>query len=60
MKKVRDTLMNELDSLIAGKTDVKRANAVAKLSAQVIYNDRLKIEQEVITAKKKKWFGGNK
>jgi len=57
---IRDILMSELDSLLAGKTDIKRARAVTKLSAQVIYKDRLAIEQEVITAKKKLWFGGKK
>ena len=50
--------MDEIDSLIAGKTDIKRARAVTKLGAQVIYKDRLKIEEEVITAKKRLWFGG--
>lgn len=59
-KDIRDVLMDEIDSLIAGKTDVKRARAVAKLSSQVIYKDRLAIEQEVIDAKKKLWFGGKK
>ena len=55
-KDVREVLMNEIDSLLSGKSDIKRARAVAKLGAQVIYKDRLKIEQEVITAKKKLWF----
>ncbi len=59
-KEIRDILMSEIDSLISGKTDVKRARAVTKLSAQVIYKDRLKIEQEVITAKQKLWFGKGK
>ena len=48
--------MEEIDSLLSGKSDIKRARAVTKLGAQVIYKDRLKIEQEVITAKKKLWF----
>ena len=55
-KEIRDILMNEIDSLLAGKSDIKRARAVTKLGAQVIYKDRLKIEQEVIAAKQKLWF----
>jgi hypothetical protein len=59
-KEIREILMNEIDSLINGKSDIKRARAICKLSAQVIYKDRLKIEQEVITAKKKLWFQKDK
>ena len=59
-KEIREVLMSEIDNLIAGKSDIKRARAVAKLGAQVIYKDRLKIEQEVITAKKRVWFGKDK
>jgi hypothetical protein len=55
-KEIRVILMDEIDSLLSGKSDIKRAKAITKLSAQVIYKDRLKIEQEVITAKKKLWF----
>ena len=62
MKEIREILMNEIDSLLSGKSDIKRARAVTKLGAQVIYKDRLEIEKEVITAKKKLWFqkGGKK
>ncbi len=52
---IRDILLSEMDSLISGKSDIKRARAVTKLGAQVIYKDRLKIEQEVITTKKRRW-----
>ena len=55
-KEIREILMTEIDNLINGKSDVKKARTIAKLSAQVIYKDRLAIEQEVITAKKKLWF----
>ena len=57
-KDIRNILMDEIDSLISGKTDIKRARAVTKLGAQVIYKDRLKMEADVLTAKKKLWFGG--
>jgi len=60
MKDIRDILMEEIDSLITGKTDIKRARAVTKLGAQVIYKDRLKMEKEVLIEKKKLWFGGKK
>ena len=59
-KDIRNILMDEIDSLISGKTDIKRARAVTKLGAQVIYKDRLKMEADVLTAKKKLWFGGKK
>ena len=55
-KEIRDILMDEIDNLLSGKSDIKRAKAITKLGAQVIYKDRLKIEQEVIDAKKKLWF----
>lgn len=57
-KDIKEILMDEIDSLINGKTDVQRANAVAKLSAQAIYKDRLVMEKEVLEANKKRWFGG--
>lgn len=43
---VRDTLLAEIDSLIKGASSVDRANAVAKLSAQVIYSSRLELENK--------------
>lgn len=55
-KDIREILMEEIDSLIKGTTDTKRARAVTKLSAQVIYKDRLKMEADVLAAKKKLWF----
>lgn len=58
MAEIRDILMKEIDSLISGKSDIKRARAVTKLGAQVIYKDRLKIEEEVIKTKQKLWFKG--
>ena len=57
-KDIRDILMDEIDSLISGKTDIKRARAVTKLGAQIVYKDRLKMEADVLVAKKKLWFGG--
>ena len=59
-KEIRDILMDEIDSLLEGKTDIKRARVVCKLGAQVIYKDRIEIEKEVIVAKKKLWFGKDK
>ena len=52
-KDIKTTLLNEIDSLLSGKSDVKRANAIAKLSAQVIYKDRLDVEKEVLDKKVK-------
>ena len=43
---IRDILMNELESLIEGKTTIERANAVAKISAQAIYATRLELENK--------------
>jgi hypothetical protein len=57
---IRETLMNEIDSLLSGKSDIKRARAISKLSAQVIYKDRLTMESKVLEAKSKLWFGGKK
>ena len=57
---IREILMNEIDSLLGGKSDTKRARAISKLSAQVIYKDRLAIEEKVLVAKSKLWFGGKK
>lgn len=59
-KDIRDVLMKEIDSLISGKTDIKQARAVTKLASQVIYKDRLAIEEDVLKAKTKLWFGGSK
>ena len=56
MKDIREILMEEIDSFLAGSTDIERARTVVKLSAQIIYKDRLDIEKEVIKAKKKLWF----
>ena len=56
-KEIRKILMDEIDSLIAGKTDIKRARAVTKLSAQVIYKDRLEVEKQVLEAKTKMVWG---
>lgn len=49
--------MSELDTLISGKSDLKRAKAVTKIAAQVIYKDRLEIEKQVIDTKTRMWFG---
>jgi hypothetical protein len=57
---IRETLMNEIDSLLNGKSDIKRARVISKLSAQVIYKDRLAMEDKVLIAKSKLWFGGKK
>ena len=60
MKDIRNILMDEIDNVITGKSDLKRARVICKLGAQVVYKDRLKIEQEVITAKQKLWFQKDK
>ena len=57
-KEIREVLMDEIDSLLSGKSDNKRANAVAKLSAQVIYKDRLKMEEKVLVEKVRRWNKG--
>ena len=56
-KDIKDILFNEIDSLLAGKSDVKRANSIVKLSAQVIYKDRLVMEAKVLEAKSKLLWG---
>ena len=38
--------MDELDSLIAGKSTIDRAHAVSKLSAQAIYATRVELENK--------------
>jgi len=55
-KDIKQILMSEIDSLISGKTDIKRARAVTKLAAQVVYKDRLAMEEKVLTAKTRLWF----
>ena len=45
---IRQILMNELDSLIKGNSDTKRATAVAKISAQAIYATRVELENKRI------------
>ena len=59
-KEIRDILMSEIDNLIAGNTDLKRARAITKLGAQVIYKDRLVMEEKVLAAKTRLWFKGGK
>ena len=46
--KVRKMLLDELDSLIKGESDIERAQAVTGLSAQVIYATRLELENKRI------------
>ena len=48
-------LQDELDSLIKGKTDIKRAKAVCDLSAQIIYKERLSVESNINEAKIRYW-----
>ena len=43
---IREILMEELNSLIDGKSRIERANAVAKVSAQAIYASRLELENK--------------
>ena len=43
---IKSILLNELSSLIEGKSTVERANAVAKVSAQAIYATRLELENK--------------
>ena len=57
MKDVRNILMEEMNSLISGKTDIKRARAISKLSAQVIYKDRLSMEEKVYQLANRKYIG---
>ncbi len=46
--KIRKILLDEIDSLISGKSDGKRARAVTKAAAQVIYATRIEIENKRI------------
>lgn len=41
---LRQTLFNELDKLCKGQTDYKHANAVAKMSSEIINTVRAEIE----------------
>jgi hypothetical protein len=57
---MKSILMDELNSLISGKTTIERANAVSKLSAQAIYATRLEIENKRIEVDIKKSFGDDR
>ena len=54
-KDIKETLLNEIDSLLSGKSDIQRAKAVAKLGAQVIYKQRVELETKVLTEKVRMW-----
>lgn len=56
--KITEILMKEIDSLVSGKSDIDRANSVAKLSAQVIYKERLGVEKASLAERIKKRVEG--
>ena len=43
---IRKILMDEMESLIAGKSTTDGANSISKLSAQAIYATRLEMENK--------------
>ncbi len=52
---IKKILLNEIDSLISNKSDVARANAVAKLGAQVIYKERVEHEAKDLKERVRMW-----
>lgn len=45
---IRDLLFKEMEDLANGKSDIKKAKAMTKISAQIIYSTRLEIENKKI------------
>ena len=59
-KDIRKILMNEIDELRSGNFDIKKSRTIVKAAAQVIYADRLEMEQQVHELKMMKFVGKGK
>jgi len=54
---IRKVLMNEIDKLNKGKRDLKTSRVLVKAAAQVVYVDRLEVEEKVHDLKTLKFVG---
>ena len=54
---VRKVLMDEISKLNKGKRDLKTSRVLVKAAAQVVYVDRLEIEEKVHELKTLKFVG---
>ncbi len=57
---IKKILESELQKLLDGETDVDKANAITKMSAQIIYKERLEVEKDINSAKIRYWDRGIK
>lgn len=58
-RNIKNILYAEIDQLNSESPDIKKAKAITKAAAQIVYKDRLEMENKVHTLKLRKFVGRN-